>query len=100
MGTQTDKHSHLKATDKLIISINVIIMQHLMRHVSVIKPLGNQASIIRCLFQARTDILLTYRALTLLVGRQEGHPACKKLSGVVLVWLSVWSEVQACIRPS
>jgi len=24
-------------------------------------------------------------ALTLLVGRQEGHPACKKLSGGVLV---------------
>jgi len=30
----------------------------------------------------------------LLVGRQEGHPACKKLSGGVLAWLSVWSEVQ------
>jgi len=26
-----------------------------------------------------------------LVGRQEGHPACKKLSGGVLAWLSVWS---------
>jgi len=26
--------------------------------------------------------------LTLLVGRQEGHPACKKLSGKVLAWLS------------
>ena len=38
--------------------------------------------------------------LTLLVGRQEGHPACKKLSGVVLAWLSVWSEVQTCIWPS
>jgi len=25
-----------------------------------------------------------------LVGRQEGHPACKKLSGRVLAWLSVW----------
>jgi len=25
------------------------------------------------------------------VGRQEGHPACKKLSGGVLAWLSVWS---------
>ena len=36
-------------------------------------------------------------ALTLLVGRQEGHPACKKLSGGVLAWLSVWSEVQTCI---
>jgi len=39
-------------------------------------------------------------ALTLLVGRQAGHPACKKLSGGMLVSLSVWSEVQACICPS
>jgi len=28
----------------------------------------------------------TFSALTLLVGRQEGHPAFKKLSGEVLVW--------------
>jgi len=35
-----------------------------------------------------------------LVGRQEGHPACKKLSGGVLALLSVWSEVQTCIWPS
>ena len=41
-----------------------------------------------------------FSALTLLVGRQEGHPACKKLSGGVLAWLSVWSEVQTCIWPS
>ena len=33
------------------------------------------------------------------VRRQEGHLACKK-SGGVLVWLSVWSEVQTCIWPS
>ena len=33
-------------------------------------------------------------------GRQEVHPACKKLSGGVLAWLSVWSEVQTCIWPS
>ena len=39
-------------------------------------------------------------ALMLLVGRQEGHPACKKLSGGVLAWLSVWSEMQTCIWPS
>jgi len=32
--------------------------------------------------------------LTLLVGRQEWHPACKKLSGGVLARLSVSSEVQ------
>jgi len=31
--------------------------------------------------------------LTLLVGQQEGHPACKKLIGEVLASLSVWSEV-------
>jgi len=30
-------------------------------------------------------------ALTLLVGQQEGHPACKKLSSGVLAWLSVLS---------
>jgi len=30
-----------------------------------------------------------FSASTLLVGRQEGHPACKKLSGGVLAWLSV-----------
>jgi len=28
----------------------------------------------------------------LLVGRQEGNLACKKLSGGVLSWLSAWSE--------
>ena len=39
-------------------------------------------------------------ALMLLVGRQEGHLACKKLRSEVLAWLSVWSEVQTCIRPS
>ena len=43
---------------------------------------------------------LAFSALTLLVGRQEGHPACKKLSGGVLAWLSVWSEMQTCILPS
>jgi len=35
-----------------------------------------------------------FSALTLLVGRQEGHPACKKLRGGVMAWLSVGSEVQ------
>ena len=41
-----------------------------------------------------------FSALKLLVGRQEGHPACKKLSGGVLAWLSVGSEMQTCIRPT
>jgi len=38
-------------------------------------------------------VSFAFSALTLLVGWQEGHPACKKLSGEVLAWLSVWSEV-------
>jgi len=36
--------------------------------------------------------------LTLLVGQQEGHPACKKLSGDVLASWSVWSEVQTYLH--
>jgi len=40
-----------------------------------------------------------FSALMMLVGRQEGHPACKKQSGGMLAWLSVWSEVQTCIWP-
>ena len=43
---------------------------------------------------------IAFSALTVSVGRQEGHPACKKLSGGVLAWLSAWSEVQTCIWPS
>ena len=31
---------------------------------------------------------LAFSALTLSVGLQEGHPACKKLSGGMLAWLS------------
>jgi len=41
-----------------------------------------------------------FSAFMLLVGQQEGHQACKKLSGGVLAWLSVWSEVQTYIWPS
>jgi len=45
-------------------------------------------------------INIAFSAVMLLVGRQEEHPACKKTSGGVLAWLSVWSEVQTCIWPS
>ena len=35
--------------------------------------------------------MIAFSALTLLVGRQEGHLACKKkLSGGMLSWLSAW----------
>ena len=43
------------------------------------------------------ELQFVFRALTLLVGQQEGHLACKKLSGGVLMWLSVLGEVQVCI---
>jgi len=44
---------------------------------------------------------LAFSALTLLVGRLKGHPACKKLSDEVLAWLSVCSAVQMiCILSS
>ena len=52
-------------------------------------------------FSFRTSLFLSaFSALMLLVGRQGEHPACKKLSGGVLAWLSVWSELQTCICPS
>jgi len=48
-----------------------------------------------------TEHKYAFSALMLLVGQQEGHPSCKKLSGEVLAWLSVWSEVQViCIWSS
>ena len=51
-------------------------------------------------FSAFAFSAFAFSALTLLVGWQEGHPACKKLSSGVLAWLFVWSEVQTCIWPS
>ena len=68
-------------------------------------------TIISMLIVEKSNIVLTiillytvcrqfaFSALTLLVRRQEGHPACKKLSSGVLAWLSIWSEVQTCIWP-
>jgi len=51
-------------------------------------------------FRPYITIITAFSALTLLVGQQEGHLACKKLSRGVLAWLSVWREVQTCIWPS
>jgi len=41
--------------------------------------------------------IMSFNASTLLVGWQEGHPACTNLSGGVLAWLSAWDKVQICI---
>ena len=56
-----------------------------------------KSSSIYCVLCNKTS---AFSALTLLVGWQEGHLACKKLSGGVLVWFSVWSKVHTCIWPS
>jgi len=53
-----------------------------------------------CKFYSTYSFFNAFSALTLLAGRQEGHPACKKLGGGVLAWLSVCSDVQICIWPS
>jgi len=44
-----------------------------------------------CAINLFFSVCFAFSALTLFVGWQEGHPACKKLSGGVLVLLSVWS---------
>jgi len=60
----------------------------------------NQRQIIIIIIITSKRYNFAFSALTLLVERQEGHPVCKKLSGGVLAWLSVWSQVQTCIWPS
>jgi len=44
-------------------------------------------------------VFIAFTALTLLVGRQEGHPACNNLSGGMLAWLSAWGQ-GADLRPA
>ena len=50
-----------------------------------------------CLF---VSLILCLQCFDAVGWAAEGHPACKKLCGGVLAWLSVWSEVQTCIWPS
>ena len=61
---------------------------------------GTVSSIFCQVLSKFLSFFYSFSALTLLVGRQEGHPACKKLSGGVLAWLFVWSGVQICIWPT
>ena len=51
--------------------------------------MGYISALTYCLLLHTLEAFDAFSALTLLVGRQEGHPACKKLSGEVLAWLSV-----------
>jgi len=51
-----------------------------------------------CIFKNKFFCILhAFSAFMLLVGHQEGHPACKKVSGGMLAWLHVWAKVQICI---
>ena len=103
MGTHPPKPTGILASMGKYFNLDPRSWQVWIRHLVVIglnaRPAGLQ--------QPTTDIfhvvfarISAFSALTLLVGRQEGHPARKKQSGGVLAWLSVWSEVQTCIRPS
>jgi len=55
---------------------------------------------IKCYFKLFIPVFNAFCALMQLVGRQQGHPACKKPSGGMLAWLCVWVKVQICIWPS
>ena len=79
--------------------MNAFIDVHLRRHTELCWEgfLSPDACNILILSHLMLNWWTAFSALTLLVGRQDGHPACKKLSGEVLAWLSVWSEVQTCI---
>jgi len=47
--------------------------------------------VLLCLvFSTKLSWPCAFSALTLLVGRQEGHLACKEQSGGMLAWLSAW----------
>jgi len=45
-------------------------------------------------------VIVAFSALTLLVGRQDWHPACKNLSGGVLAWLSFGARCRFAYGPA
>jgi len=67
--------------------------------VVVVVVVAAAAAVISNLYFILCCCYVAFNALTLWVGQQEGHPACKKLCGGVLAWLSVWSEVQLMPLP-
>ena len=83
----------LRLSTALVISESAYVLQPAKQAQNYQAPATHFTAIV----QVRS---IDFSALTLLVGWQEGHPACKKTSGGVLAWLSVWSEVQTCIWPS
>jgi len=56
---------------------------------------------LKWIFKKCSGIKEPFSALTVLVGHQEEHPVCKKLSDGVLAWLSVCSVLEMnCIWSS
>jgi len=86
-----------KTFNILLISFNGDVVGEFERSnaTHIVSPTDKEVGHI-CSFQV-ISVKYVFSALTLLVGWQEVHPACKKLSSGVLAWLSVWSEVQTCI---
>ena len=86
----------------LVGSCGLCLTLYYMSHVSSLSHSGRFAIDVYGVLVSLTKICVfsAINALTLLVWWQEAHPACKKQSGEVLVWLSVWSEVQTCTCPA
>jgi len=63
-----------------------MLIAGLLRHLRLIAAVHLLSSQIN--YDTMTQQKTAFSALMLLVGRQEGHPACKKLSGGMLAWLS------------
>ena len=77
------------------ISLNYVRLRLFDRQTLHITDSHYQSTVTVC-FTLPQNIIRMF-ALALLVERQEGHLACKNMSGGVLAWLSVWSEEQTCI---
>ena len=100
----TDKHKHL-----LLAAFTNLLFNAADAALSLVSVSGvccctsanswKKTVIPKIYYQKLIGAASAFSALTLLVGQQEGHPACKKLSGGVLAWLFVWSDVQICIWP-
>ena len=65
------------------------------------QPLCPWSSLVARIYDVALNFEVSNFGFSMLVRRQEEHPACKKLSHEVLAWLSVWSELQMiCILSS
>jgi len=86
-----------RAVCRLVIATLGMIGDEAFRAVWLVGKVFRYLSILCLLLHQKQ---FAFSALTLMVGRQEGHPACKNLSSGVLAWLSAWSDVQTWICPS